>query len=429
MRNPDYWVGVLCGVLLLLLVQTLWDTGDPDLRQYRRVRDFVRESFVGEVDDQELLDHALHGMLSSLDAYSRYYDRGEARSLERETLGRYQGIGVLMKAPARDGQVLFALPGSPAARAGLRVGDRFVTVGGRAVAELDAEELQAELREPPSGVVEARVVGLDGSERDVVMHPESVVDPTVRHTRMVDPERGVGYVSIHSFSRETPGEFDRSFEFLRAQGMRALVLDLRRNYGGILSSAVEIARRFVSSGLIVSTEGRGRPERFEAVASEALYHGFPLVVLVDGDSASASEVLAGALQDHRAAVVVGTPTYGKGMVQTIRRFDDGSTVAKVTSAYYYSPTHRNFERSAVPDRDHGILPDVEVPISELEQRVVHAYLERYGPPVEAIPAIEAWSAWEGRPLVEPHPPDAQLDAALELFAGRRPGPHPLAEAE
>lgn len=429
MRNPDYWVGLLSGVLLLLLVQTLWTTEDPDLRQYREVRDFVRESWVGEIDDRELLDYALHGMLSGLDEYSRYYDRGEARSLERETLGRYDGIGVLLKAPVGDGQVLFTLPGSPADRAGLRVGDRFVTVGGRLVAELDVEELQQELREPASGVVEARVVGLDGSERDVSVRPDSVVDPTVRHTRMIDAERGIGYVSILSFSRETPAEFDHSFEFLEARGMRALVLDLRRNYGGVLASAVEVARRFVASGLIVSTEGRGRPERFEAVGSEASHQGFPLVVLVDGDSASASEVLAGALQDHRAAVVVGSPTYGKGMVQTIRRFEEGGAVAKVTSAYYYSPTHRNFERSAAPSRVHGILPDVEVPVSELELRVVHAYLGRYGPPVEAIPAIDAWAAREGQALVEPHPPDAQLDAALELLDGRRPGPYPLTEAE
>ena len=146
-------------------------------------------------------------------------------------------------------------------------------------------------------------------------------------------------------------------------------------------------------------------------------------MLVDEESASASEVLAGALQDHRTAVVTGSPTYGKGMVQTIRRFKQARTRAKVTTSYYYSPTHRNFERTAVDGDQHGIEPDVAIPVEPHEQRDIHAFLQSYSPPLSALPAIRAWEQRESTTLLEEHPADPQLDAAIALLSGHRPGPH------
>lgn len=425
-RTSSFWIGLFTGLMIALIATELWSSAaDPDIEQYREVRDFVRESFVREVSNGELLDHALHGMLAGLDEYSRYYDPEEALALQRETGGRYQGIGCYFRPPASDGQILFTLAASPAAEAGLRVGDRILAVDGHPFADLSRAELQGLLREPEAGSVQLEVRGLDGDERSLEVRPRSLVDPTVRHAYMVDDTRRIGYIAILSFSRETPAEFDRCFAFLEERGMQALVLDLRRNYGGVLASAVKVAQRFVPSGLIVSTEGRGEPEEYFADATEARHQGFPLVVLVDGDSASASEVLAGALQDHRAAIVIGSPTFGKGMVQTIRSFDRGAeVVAKITSSYYYSPTHRNFERSVYPERDFGILPDIEVPIDELERQVIHRHLQTHSPPVDAIPRIEAWQEQAGEVWLSPHPPDAQLDAVVELLAGSRPGPHP-----
>jgi len=425
-----FLIGACVGfVIALVVVELVPMPEEPDLAHYREVRDFVREAAVREVTDDELLDLALHGMLSGIDVYSRYYDRDEAQALDRETVGRYVGIGVVFKRPIIEGQVLFPLAGSPAARAGLAVGDRILEIDDRPLAEMTSDELRATLSSLDAETLRVRVVSRSGEERRLRIQPESVVDPTVRHTGLVDRERKIGYIAILSFSRETPAEFDSAFRFLEERGMQGLVLDLRGNHGGVLVSAVRIARRFMApkaedrGGVIVSTEGRGEPIAYRADPEEAWYAGFPLVVLVDGESASASEVLAAALQEHRLAVVTGSPTYGKGMVQTIRRFVEQETVAKITSSYYYSPTHRNFERTVPPGREYGILPDLAVALLPLEADEIHAFLNRYSPPLEAIGHLEDWEREEGIQLIEAHPPDAQLQAALDLFAGIRPGPH------
>lgn len=424
MRGVGATIYVL-GVVSGLLVAMIWHELSPasrDLVQYRAVRDFAREAFVRDVGDDELLDNALHGMLAELDPYSRFYDAQESEAVERETRGRFRGIGVIFRAPVAAGQVLYPLAGSPAERAGVRVGDTFVEVEGRLVKEMGEAEFRATLSDPEGRVLEARLRGLAGDEREVAFTPASIVDPSVRHVRVLDAARGIGYLAITSFSHETPGEFDRAVAFLRERGARALVLDLRHNFGGVLEAAVVVAGRFLRDGTIVSTEGRGDPVVYRADLEGAWYADTPLVVLVDGDTASASEVVAGALQDHRVAVLVGEATFGKGMVQTIRSFERFGTRAKVTSSYYYSPTHRNFERSAVPGRDYGILPDVEIPLDAAERARVHAHLASYSPGPAAIPLLEAWERAEEVTLVDPQPEDPHLVAALDLLLGRRPAP-------
>lgn len=424
MRGVGATIYVL-GLVSGLLVAMIWHELSPasrDLVQYRAVRDFAREAFVRDVADEELLDNALHGMLGELDPYSRFYDAEESEALERETRGRFRGIGVIFRAPVAAGQVLYPLAGSPADRAGVRVGDTFVEVEGRSVQEMGEAEFRATLGNPEGRVLEARLRGLAGDERKVAITPASIVDPSVRHVRVLDAARGIGYLAITSFSHETPGEFDRAVAFLHERGARALILDLRHNFGGVLEAAVVVAGRFLRDGTIVSTEGRGDPVIYRADLQGAWYADTPLVILVDGDTASASEVVAGALQDHRVAVLVGEATYGKGMVQTIRSFERFGTRAKVTSSYYYSPTHRNFERSAEPGRDYGILPDVEILLDAGERARVHAHLASYSPGPEAIPLLEAWERAEGVPLVGAQPDDPHLVAALELLLGRRPAP-------
>jgi carboxyl-terminal processing protease len=422
-----FLLGLAAGVVLATLAfEFSTQRLEPDLQHYRSVRDFARESFVREVSNQELLDHALHGMLSSLDSYSRYYDRDESESVARETVGRYVGMGVVFRGPITDGVVLFPLADSPGKRAGLRVGDQLLELDGRALADFSEAQIRTLVEASEAVPVDMLVEGRDGGQRALKLRAESIVNPTVRHTRMLDEERGIGYTSILSFSQETPREFDEAFQYLARRDMNALVLDLRANYGGVLESAVEIARRFIDDGLIVSTEGRGQPIMLRSDAAEALHVGFPLVVLVDGDSASASEVLAGALQDHRAAIITGSRSYGKGMVQTIRRFERAGARAKVTSSYYYSPTHRNFERSSHADGaegEHGIYPDLVIEANDGERRAVHAFLDSYGAPLEALDALAAWEREVGQPLVGLPPTDKQLEAAVGLLSGERPGPY------
>jgi carboxyl-terminal processing protease len=414
--------GLLAGALILLIGRELWPPADdPGLQHFAEVRDFAREAFVREVSDQELLDHALKGMLAGLDPYSRYYDASQTQDLMRRTEGRYRGIGAVFRSPVEEGQVLYPLPGSPAFHAGLKVGDQVLQLDGRNLEEFDATSFRAALGNPdPEGIL-IQVRGLDGTERQLSITPGSIIDPSIRHARMLDPERHIGYLAITRFSAETSDEFDRAVEFLTERGMTSLVLDLRYNLGGTLSSAVEIARRFVPEGVIVSTEGRGEPVVYEADPEGADLEGLPLAILVNASTASASEVLAGALQDHRVAALVGEATFGKGMVQAIRTFNEAGGRAKVTTSYYYSPTHRNFERSADPNREYGLLPDLAVPLLAEERAPVQGFLQSYSPGPDVLPALEAWAADSGQDLIPPMPMDPQLSSALDLLNGRHPG--------
>jgi carboxyl-terminal processing protease len=420
-----FGTGLLAGLILAAILGRLAPSGgEDDLRHYGEVRDFVQQAFVEETDRSELVDRALHGLVESLDDYSRYYNQPEVGGLERETGGRYEGFGVVFRRPYTRARVLFTMPGSPARAGGLEVGDLVLRLDGQSIEAMREEDVHAIIADEARKKLTFTVRGLTGETREATLTRRSLIDPTVRHERMLDDERGVGYLAIRSFSHETPDEFDRAFNRLRGRGLRALVLDLRGNFGGVLSSAVHIARRFVPGGVIVSTEGRGDPVVYEAEPDEALFTGIPLVVLVDEGSASASEVLAGALRDHRVAVLCGSPTYGKGMVQTIRHFPASEAVAKVTSSYYYTPSHTNLERTAL-GRDYGLLPDLAVPLTGLERREVYTSLEAISPPGDMLAAIRVWEEAEGLVLLDTNPPDAQLQAGLDLLNGQRPGPQAL----
>ncbi|MEW6071450.1 MAG: S41 family peptidase [Planctomycetota bacterium] len=410
--------GLLVGVLAASLAQRL--RRDPGLELLRQVRALAAETFVREVPPRQLVDDAAQGMLGGLDRYSRYYGEEEIAALDRETSGEFHGIGVVFRPPVSEARILFAFPDSPAARAGLGVGDTILEVDGIRVAEMAPGALQSHIRSAGPRTVRLVVRDLAGEERGVDVTPERIVDPTVRHARLVDPHLGVGYLAVVSFSHRTPGEFDAALEELRPEGLRALIVDLRGNPGGILDAATLLANRFVREGRLVATRTRQLTQETSARAEEATCAGMPLVVLVDAGSASASEVLAGALQDHGAAALVGEPTYGKGTVQTITSFAEYAARVKITTATYYTPAWRRIERNGEDGREGGIVPDVVVPLDAAARTAVYAHLATYPPPAAALPAIRAWEEREGIELVASPPPDAQLDAALALLRGERP---------
>lgn len=413
--------GTAFGLSLGLVVWHFRGAGeDPDLARYAEVRDYVRENYVRDVGGEQLLDQALHGMVQALDPYSRFYGESEIAALERETTGHYKGIGVVFAQPTQEARVLYTLPGSPAEKAGLRSGDKILAVAGKPVEAMAPGELRSTLAAPDRGEIELALLGRDRHERRVSIGQEALIDPTVRHGRIVDPELGIGYLAILAFSQETPDEFDREVERLKGQGLRALVVDVRGDLGGVLRAATEIANRFVREGLLVSHGGRDAAVRYEADPDEATLAGMPLVVLVDGESASASEVFAAALQEHRAAAIVGAPTYGKGMVQQVKAFGEGEMVVKLITSYYYTPSHRNIERTVDGAWAHGLLPDVQVDLTPDEVDAVHAYLQSYSPPEHCLEDLASWERDEGRTLYPRPPPDAQLDAAIALFRGERP---------
>jgi carboxyl-terminal processing protease len=423
-RRSEIGLGSLlfvAGLSLGLIFASITDRlvaryGDRDIDLLHAVRDIAVEEFVGGADPHEVADDALRGMLGGLDRYSHFYGRSELAALDRDTSGEFRGIGVVFRQPTELGQVLFAFPGSPADRAGVRVGDRLVEIAGRTVADLGQGGLQRTIREERGAALDVLVRGLDGGERRLSIPLETLLDPTVRHARILDAERGIGYVAITSFSHRTSEEFDRAMSDLAERGLRRLVLDLRSNPGGILDAAVRIANRFLESGTIVLTRTRSSTDVKEALPGEARFADLPLVVLVDGSSASASEVLAGALQDHCAAVLVGEPTYGKGTVQTLRRLIEDRGVVKITTAVYHTPSNRPIERFEGMEGGSGITPDLLVEIGAERRSAIHTFLATYSPPEPTLEALRTWEEREGLALVAPPPQDAQLEAALGLFS-------------
>jgi carboxyl-terminal processing protease len=387
---------------------------DRDLELVRAVRDLAVEEFVHEVDQERLVDDALGGMLEGLDPYSHYYGPAEIGALERETSGEFLGIGVVFRA-GELGRILFPYPDSPADKAGLRVGDRILSADGRAVSGLEPRGLQ-ELLHREDGEVRLEVEGLEGSAREVSLRPAVVLDPTVRHVRMLAAEEGLGYVAIRSFSHRTPEELDQALTELERRGLRALVLDLRANPGGILEAAVAVANRFVGSGALVATRSRAETRVTEADPEEATRAGLPLLVLLDRKTASAAEILAAALQDHAVAVLLGEPSYGKSTVQTLKHVGRKRGVVKLTTALYCSPSLRRIEHDEDPARS-GIAPDVWLPLAAAEREAVHRFLAGYSPPESALEALRAWEAREGRALVDEPPQDRQLEAAVALLRG------------
>ncbi len=416
-----YAMGMLSGVLCVLIYREVRpELAGSELQQYAEVSQFVDQTFVRELEDQDLVTRSLKGLLSSLDPYSRYYDPEEAQREEQETAGQYLGIGVVMRLIDEEQRVIFPIPGSPADRAGLRTGDAVLAVDGTATQDMPWSELSGRMRGQAGTQVRLELRGLDGQRRSVDVARGLVPDPSVRHAQILPETDGLGYLTIRSFSRRTGVEFDIAMQDLEQQGLKGLIIDLRGNRGGVMEAAVHIADRFVNHGLLLRTESRTAREEHHAKAEATHWKDLPVVFLVDGYTASASEILASALQDHRRAQLVGTPTYGKGMVQTIRSFGRYGTKAKVTSAYYYSPAGRLLERTAEEGRDYGILPDVAVPLAEDVAARSLAYADSYGVPEESRAALDAWQAQHESPLIPDLPLDDQVLAALDLLQGLDP---------
>ncbi len=411
-------VGVIAGMGIMLVMQNLWPPSeDPDLRHYREVREFIETNFVHDVDRGQLMNTALKEMVGSLGPHSKYYDVDESAKVERETSGRFTGIGVIFRRPLELRQILFPVPGSPALAAGMQVGDTLLEVDGEACLDWTADQIHSALQGEVGTKLDVRVVGLDGEERELEIERKWIVDPPVRQAGLVDEEHGIGYLALITFSQQSLPALDEAIGQLKEAGLQGLILDLRGNPGGVLVGAVEIARRFIASGTIVSTEGRGRTISYDANPTEAWYEGLPLVVLVDQNSASSSEILAAALQDHRVAALVGSPTHGKGVVQTIRRYPEFGTRAKLTTSYYYTPSHRSLGRDPEQNRDYGIVPDLEISIDPREDAAMDAWRNSYGPPAEMLPLIRAWEEKVGTTLIRSRPTDPQFDAALGLLRG------------
>ena len=319
-----------------------------EIRRYVAVYNAVKDAYVEPVDDKKLMQSAIRGLLLDLDPHSTYFDKDAAEAFDEQASGAYDGVGVeLLQQPDNTLKVISPIDDTPAAKAGIKAGDTIVAIDGKPISIKDGME---PLRGLPGSKLTLTIIR-EGKPKpfDVTLTRETIRVASVR-SRMLEP--GYGYVRINSFQADTGADFQRNLDKLQAAGkLSGLVLDLRSNPGGLLVSAVQVADDLLDKGTIVSTRGRiaVSDSKFEATPGDRL-QGAPLVVLVDAGSASAAEVLAGALRDNGRARVVGSRTFGKGSVQTVLPLDNGDS-DKLTTARYYTPSGKSIQAS-------GIVPDV-----------------------------------------------------------------------
>jgi carboxyl-terminal processing protease len=327
-----------------------------ELDTFARVLSLVENNYVEQIDEKKLIYGAAKGMVRTLDPHSAFLSPDEFADLRADTDGEFGGVG--LQIDEKDGalEVVEVLPDTPAARAGLRAGDRIVAIDGEPTEDQDGEELVARLRGRPGTKVTVDVEragegGWKGAKGFTITR--EIIRVKAVEAMVLAP--GIGYVRIKQFQERTDQEVAEALGALEKEmgSIQGLVLDLRGNPGGLLDQSVRVADLFLEGGVIVTTRGRGGKRLEEESARQAgTWSGFPMVVLVNGGSASASEIVAGALQDHQRAMVVGTRTYGKGSVQSIIPLDDGSGL-KLTVARYYTPSGRSIQEK-------GIAPDLEV---------------------------------------------------------------------
>ncbi|EHI48283.1 C-terminal processing peptidase [SAR116 cluster alpha proteobacterium HIMB100] len=370
----------------------------------------VRSDYVEQVSDQELIEAAINGMLTSLDPHSAYLPDDNFKKMQVQTKGKFGGLGIEVTMENGFVKVVSPIDDTPADKAGLQPEDLIISVDGFSIVGLTLNEAVDKLRGPIGSNVKITVQRAQDEPFEVDIIRDEIKIRSVR-SRLYD---SVGYVRITTFSEQTSPGLQKALDDLQAEsgdGLTGLVLDLRNNPGGLLSEAIRVSDAFLQEGEIVSTRGRGESDIQHAYARPGdISDGLPIVVLINSGSASASEIVAGALKDHRRAIVMGTRSFGKGSVQTITPMP-GHGAMRLTTARYFTP-------SGVSIQAKGITPDIEVALARIEK------LE--GGPVReedlrgALDSKEDSSATTEEttePPADPIEVDYQLARAIDLLQG------------
>lgn len=423
------WVAIAAVIAVLL-----WKVPENFVRRdalYNRfsplldVRVQVLKNYVEPVDDKVLLRGAIDGMLNRLDPYSEYYDNTQYEQFQKQTEGRFEGIGIEV-APGPAGGLIVVSPieGSPAFQEGLRSGDLIVEIDG---VKTDSMELEKGVR---------LITGKPGTNVTLTILRQGVTEPlqktirrgiiTIRTIRgwsrsaewewdyIIDPDLGIAYIRISRFEGHTDEQFDSVVkELLAREGLRGLIIDVRDNPGGLLDVVVRVANRFIAEGVIVSTKGRNTPEKPYLAVPGNTYPYFPVVILVNKGSASASEILAGALKDHHRATLVGEQTFGKGSVQELIRIENNGGAVKLTTAYYYLP---NGERI----HGRGVVPDVILDLTQQERtKLMESQMAVYSTATSTAPTATQPTTSSAPSRVSINvDADRQLREALKLLQQR-----------
>jgi carboxyl-terminal processing protease len=324
-----------------------------DIRAFTAVFNLVKQGYVESVDDKVLMQNAIHGLLAGLDPHSEYLDEHAMEALTEDTSGSYEGLGLEVITANGNLRVVAPIDDTPAERAGIKPGDIITRINGTTITSENANQSVGLLRGKPGSKVTLSVMHEGASvPEDLILAREKIRVASVR-VRSLEP--GYVYMRIVQFQEETGSELRTKLAKVmkKDQPLRGAVLDLRTNPGGLLTSAVEISDDFLDSGTIVSTRGRLKQSELSFSATPGdLLDGAPMVVLVDNGTASAAEIVAGALKDNHRALIMGRRTFGKGSVQTVLPLDDSHAV-KLTTARYFTPSGTSIQAA-------GIEPDIEL---------------------------------------------------------------------
>ncbi len=358
LRKSTYLlVGLVIGLSLAIgqSVYALKDNQDipfEDLQAFTEVFSRIKSDYVESVDDRQLIENAIRGMLSSLDPHSSFLNTAEFGELKIGTTGQFGGLGIEVGMENGFVKVISPIDDTPAARAGIQPSDLIIKLDDTPVKGMTLNEAVKLMRGKPDTDIVLTVVRAGEPKPLIITLTREIIRVKSVKNRMLEP--GYGYVRITNFQSRTTTDLLKAISDLQKQDkLKGLVLDLRNNPGGVLNGAVGVSDAFIDEGLIVYTEGRIKDSsnRYLATPGDSL-NGAPLVVLINGGSASASEIVAGAMQDHKRAIIMGTRSFGKGSVQTIQELRNGSAV-KLTTARYFTPDGRSIQAR-------GIIPDIEL---------------------------------------------------------------------
>ena len=385
-----------------------------NLRLFTEVIDIIQKQYVDEVQSKDIVYSAIKGTLRGLDPHSSFLDPEMYKEMQVETTGSFGGLGIEITLRDDILTVVAPIDGTPAYRVGIQPGDRIVKIEGLSTKDMQLTDAVKRMRGKPGTKITITIAREGWTEaKDFEIMREQIRVQSVRNQEL---EPGIEYIRLRQFQEQTASDMETALEkFTKGGKIQGLVLDLRNNPGGLLTSAVEVAERFLEPGqLVVYTEGRVRNQnmRFQANARK-VYSGFPIVVLINQGSASASEIVAGALQDWGRAVILGTQSFGKGSVQTIIPLSDGSGL-RLTTAKYYTPKGRTIHGK-------GVTPDIVV---ELPKTTAAAGPTPTPAPPTPAPAPGTPAPDPSKPTVETKPTDelkrdAQLLRALDLLKAMR----------
>ena len=394
MKPICYQKGINAVILLILLVLTFFagkavydgksfyigaaaSTVTPSQNNQKNLQDIenlyqlIKDNFFKEPNKDQVFENAIKGMVSGLDPYSVYMDADEYNDFVSSTKGEYGGIGV--EITVEDGIITVIAPfeDTPAFRAGLLPGDKILEVNGESTEGLTTSDCSKKVRGKPGTTVTLKILHKDADAAvDVTLVREIINMKSVKDVRIVDRPAGIGYLRVTAFQEDTADLFDEALKKLQDKQMKSLIIDLRFNGGGLMDAALKMANRFIPSGVLISLKGKTINEEIKADSGDRAITSTPIVILVNGSSASASEILAGSLKDYHRATLVGMHTYGKGSVQSIFTIRDAKKnvtgAVKLTTARYYTPAGKCLERDKGV-KDFGLEPDILVEMSPQEE--------------------------------------------------------------